>query len=231
MEQRSNQSRPQPDQKQPSRQAGQGSLSVPDRHPEQAMPHPESAADTPLAPLLREQQGGDKQGISHEQLVGNIRHFIQREQQVRKARRDEASPKEIIRNELVSLQSVKANPRGEEMASPVWFPLRNAWDALTYDRYQPGSFDEVFAGWCLSEHFQRTHEAIIRLSNLQVRILDALTDAVGIPHQKGRTEIEIPKKLRNYDNWQASEEYQERLGKVQLEWERWVKAQAAKRNQ
>jgi hypothetical protein len=31
---------------------------------------------------------------------------------------------------------------------------------------------------------------------LQVRLLDALTEAVGIPHQRGQTVIEIPKNLK-----------------------------------
>jgi hypothetical protein len=52
------------------------------------------------------------------------------------------------------------------------------------------------AGLQLSGHYQRTRESIIKLSDPQVRLLDALTEAVGIPHQRGQTVIEIPKNLK-----------------------------------
>jgi hypothetical protein len=79
-------------------------------------------------------------------------------------------------------------------------PLGFAWEALTYDRYEPGSFGEYLAGSRLHFEYQYSHEPAIKLSHpLQVRVIDALTEAVGIPHERGQTEIEIPEKLRYYD--------------------------------
>jgi hypothetical protein len=48
---------------------------------------------------------------------------------------------------------------------------------------------------------------MIKLSEPQMEIIDALTEATGIPYQKGQSEIEIPKKLRNYFKWGYSKEY------------------------
>jgi hypothetical protein len=196
----------------------------------QAKLQEESAEGNPHTPLRKEQQDGGKQEISHEHLVSDIRKFITQEQWARREKRKEAYPEGIIRDELSSLQSVKAGQGEERSISPVWYPLRNAWDALTYDRYQSGSFHERLAGRCLSEYFQCTHEPVIRLSDTQVRILDALTEAVGIQHQRGQAEIEIPEKLRNYDQWISSEEYQGRLAKVVSEWEQRVKNIFLRRN-
>jgi hypothetical protein len=203
---------------------------VPEDEPNQewgVQPQPESETSS-RPPFMGKREHWSKS--HHEHLVKNIRNFIHREQQARIRNGDEASLEGIVRNELDSLQEVKSDPEEEKIASQVWFPIRNAWDALTYDRYQPGSFYEVQAGWRLSDHFQSTHEPIIRLSNLQIRIIDALTEAVGIPHQRGQTDIEIPEKLRDYDKWKSSTEYKERLARVLTDWEQRVKARAAKRN-
>jgi hypothetical protein len=48
-----------------------------------------------------------------------------------------------------------------------------------------------------------------------VRALDAMTEAVGIPHQRGKTDIEIPEKLRNYNKYLLSDEYRQRVEQAQ----------------
>jgi hypothetical protein len=50
---------------------------------------------------------------------------------------------------------------------------------------------------------------------MQVRVLDALAEAGGVPHQRGQTEIEIPEKLRNYNQYLMSPEYQAQLTEAQ----------------
>jgi hypothetical protein len=44
-------------------------------------------------------------------------------------------------------------------------------------------------------------------------MLDALADTVAIPHKKGQTEIEIPEKLRSFEKWQQSGEYEAALAR------------------
>jgi len=51
---------------------------------------------------------------------------------------------------------------------------------------------------------------------MQVRVLDALTEAAGVPHQRGKSEVEIPEKLRNYNQYLMSPEYQARLTEAQM---------------
>jgi hypothetical protein len=67
----------------------------------------------------------------------------------------------------------------------------------------------------LSSYYQHScvtgEKPTIKLNPVQVQIIDALTEAVGIPHKKGQAEIEIPEKLRSETKWLLSEEYQERL--------------------
>ena len=42
-------------------------------------------------------------------------------------------------------------------------------------------------------------------------MVDALTEVVGVPHERGQTEVIIPEELRNYSKWVMSQEYQDRL--------------------
>jgi len=41
-----------------------------------------------------------------------------------------------------------------------------------------------------------------------------LTEAVGIPHEKGKSEIPIPEKLKDYVTWSRSKEYRELVAKA-----------------
>jgi hypothetical protein len=95
-------------------------------------------------------------------------------------------------------------------------PLLWAWDALAYDRYEPGSEDEHMAGSTLYSYAGSINGGpTIKLTNpLQVKILDAITEVAGIPHKKGQGEIPIPDKLQHYHEWIFSQEYQELLAKA-----------------
>jgi hypothetical protein len=158
-------------------------------------------------PLMQEQQGW--YSMPHGQLVKAFQDYIQEKGKLFGGR---YSPVEIIRMRLD--WETKSSLNKEEMS--FYFPLRFAWDALAYDRYEPGSLEERKAGAAVEYHYHGTHEQAIKLSHpLQVRIIDALTEAVGIPHQKGQAEIEIPKNLKHYhEKWIFSKEYQERLAKA-----------------
>ena len=85
-----------------------------------------------------------------------------------------------------------------------------AWDALAYDKYETGSREEGLAGSLLQSYYGETKEPTIKLTNpKQVLLLDAMAEAAGVPHQRGQTEITIPEKLRKYNQYLMSSEYEE----------------------
>ena len=89
--------------------------------------------------------------------------------------------------------------------------LRSAWDALVYDKYETGSKEEGLAGSLLQAYYSETKEPSIKLTNpKQVLLLGAMAEAAGVPHQRGQTEITIPEKLRHYNQYMMSQEYQDR---------------------
>jgi hypothetical protein len=108
-----------------------------------------------------------------------------------------------------------------EQEGEFFSTLRYAWDTLVYDRYKTGSHTEQLAGSTLWGYYQATQEPTIKLFDpVQVRMMDAMTEAVGIPHEKGQAEFEIPEKLRHWNKWVSSKEYLDR----------WHKAKSKKRN-
>jgi hypothetical protein len=71
------------------------------------------------------------------------------------------------------------------------------------------------AGVSLWDYHRQSHKPSIKLTHpTQVQIIDALTEAVGIPHEKGKSEIPIPEKLRDYIGWSMSKEYRELVAKA-----------------
>lgn len=157
--------------------------------------------------------GWQQEGLSHEDLVDEFQRFIREEEKHSSAT---LSPAEIVRLRLEQgwrWHSGNNNPLVRERRD-FFFTLANAWDALAYDRYKPGSLWEHFAGAGLEALFVEEHVSAIKLSHSQIRIIDALTEATGIKHKRGQAEIPIPEKLKNYSEYQLSPEYQARKAKV-----------------
>ena len=70
---------------------------------------------------------------------------------------------------------------------------------------------EGLAGSFLQAFHSATREPVIKLTNpKQVQLLDAMAEAAGIRHERGQTEITIPEKLKNYNQYLMSPAYQER---------------------
>jgi hypothetical protein len=68
----------------------------------------------------------------------------------------------------------------------------------------------------LQAYASATGEPKIKLTHpTEVRVLDAPTEAAGVPHQRGQTEIEIPEKLRNYNRYLMLPEYQAKFAEAQ----------------
>ena len=166
--------------------------------------------------LSSQNQNLIEQGIPHEQLVATFRSLI-KEQQATYAQLhaisenphepDVLSPETAVRGVL----DWYAGSANKELGGHL-FTVRNAWDALNYDKYEPGTRAEGLAGSILQAYASATREPTIKLTHpMEVRVLDAFTEAAGVPHQRGQTEIDIPEKLRNYNRYLMSPEYQAKL--------------------
>jgi hypothetical protein len=150
-----------------------------------------------------------QQDRSHEELVRTFQTLIQQgERQFGTGWSQEELVHFILRTEQFS-----RSPSGKE--AQAFYTLRSAWDALAYERYTPGSRAETQGGFWVFLLYRRTQEPTIKLSPEQTQIIDALTEAVGIPHQRGQADIEIPEKLRNYEKWTSSVEYRQRREQAQ----------------
>jgi hypothetical protein len=162
-----------------------------------------------------------EQGIPHERLVQTFRGLIRDNQAIYQQlhsihehphESDVISPETAVRGVL----DWYAGSANKELSEHM-FTVRSAWDALSYDRYEPGSREEGLAGSVLQAYYGATREPTIKLTHpMQVRVLDALTEAAGVSHQRGQTEIVIPEKVRNYNQYLMSPEYQARLTQAKV---------------
>jgi hypothetical protein len=162
-----------------------------------------------------------EQGIPHEQLVQSFRGLIRDHQaiyqQMHEIGGNPHEPDAISSETAVRGVLDWYAGSGNKELSEHMFTVRSAWDALSYDRYESGSREEGLAGAVLQAYASATGEPKIKLTHpTEVRVLDALTEAAGVPHQRGQTEIEIPEKLRNYNRYLMSPEYQARLTQAKV---------------
>jgi hypothetical protein len=159
------------------------------------------SAPQPTAHSTEEESGW--QGRSHPELVQALRDFIRPERKHWwQNGRDHWLPEEVIWMELHLQRSGESWESEEAHARrrAFFIPLRNAWAALTYERYEPENKPVAnSAGYQLERHCQTTGQSIVRLTHpLQVKVIDALTEVCGVPHAKGQTAIAIPEKPRHY---------------------------------
>jgi hypothetical protein len=145
-----------------------------------------------------------EQGIPHERLVQTFRSLIKEQQDVHTSLRsfgemsnepEVLSPERAVRGVLDWYAG-----SGNKELSEHMFTVRSAWDALSYDRYEAGSREEGLAGSILQAYASATGEPKIKLTHpTEVRVLDALTEAAGVPHQRGQTENEAsPQQAAGY---------------------------------
>ena len=143
---------------------------------------------------------------THAELVAGFRAYLKYQEPI--DRKLNLSPEESIRVALFQQwDKAPLNSSKEAFFEPLYF----AWDLLIYDRLKPGSLTERAAARDIAYAYWK--DPTIRLTDTQARMLDAMTEAVGIPHQRGRNEIPIPDKYGDFDRWTSSPEYRERLAK------------------
>ena len=161
------------------------------------------------------QENRNHRDNERERLAQMFRDYVQRRYEISSAVFEKleklGSPvtlEGIIRSEI-KLQIAKGGRQTD-----FWFPVLRAWDIIAYDRYTPGSSDEIAAGSNLSKvRISRT--PTVRFSYPeQILTLDALAEAFNIPHKPGRSEITIPEYLRNYKQWSLTQEYKDRVAQA-----------------
>lgn len=167
---------------------------------------------TPKPPQLPDRE----HDLTHEQLVSSLKGLIGEHQQIyaslRSPQEREVLPPETIIRSVLDWYSSSSMEQDD-----TFFTLMSAWDALAYDKYETGSKEEGLAGSLLQSYYGATREPTIKLADpKQVQLCDAMAEAAGIPHQRGQTEITIPEKLRNYNQYMMSQEYQERWDSARL---------------
>lgn len=167
---------------------------------------------TPKPPQLPDRE----HDLTHEQLVSSLKGLIGEHQQIyaslRSPQEREVLPPETIIRSVLDWYSSSSMEQDD-----TFFTLMSAWDALAYDKYETGSKEEGLAGSLLQSYYGATREPTIKLTDpKQVQLFDAMAEAAGIPHQRGQTEITIPEKLRNYNQYMMSQEYQERWDSARL---------------
>src|SRR3954451_2947972 len=90
-----------------------------------------------------------------------------------------------------------------------WKPILLVYDIHVFDRYPINSNTEV--GALIDLHmfaFEAKYYAAgadvtptIKLKPGQAAVFEAIADALHIKHHKGRTEIPVPERFMDYDNW------------------------------
>jgi hypothetical protein len=118
------------------------------------------------------------------------------------------SPALLIKEELRHQASLHMSPDPlDKQRAAFYRPIKDAWDVIAYDHYraersgEPDHFERDHVGHSLSGRYQRAvalgeaRPELIKLDPQQVRILDALSEAAGIPHQRGQAGIEIPERF------------------------------------
>ena len=144
--------------------------------------------------MIEQGEGNTSQGQEsytnkpHEELVQIFRAAIEKDV---KRFNGHMSPESAVRFRL-------RNQYGSDERWEFFNSLSLAWAVLTYERYEPGSWEEMEDGESICFWHGTSGQTAIKLDPLQVKMIDALTEAVGIPHKQGQREIPIPEKLQTY---------------------------------
>jgi hypothetical protein len=141
---------------------------------------------------------GGTHHLSHEQLVKGFRDYIQKEQP------DPKSPWYVPPAETIR-RRLKWGERDPRKSVPeerrFFYELKIAWDILAYEHLESHSPSQMLAVYEVEEFYKYNPKPTLKLSDTQIRVIDALTEACDIPHKRGQAEITIPEKLRDFNKW------------------------------
>lgn len=129
---------------------------------------------------------------THDELVAAFRAHVNAKQQAyRKGVRQDISPEEILGIELYHQRHEAPLNSAQEA---FFEPLVYAWEILIYDRLPRVS--QYAANNLIAEAYHKHHT--LKLNDTQVRMLDAMAEAVGISHPRGQSEIPVPERQFYY---------------------------------
>jgi hypothetical protein len=144
------------------------------------------AADSPWAPILREQQSGEER--SHEEMVAGIRREMA--EYVERVRPSKFDPVDWMRYQLTSQTAKhtleithKNRTRQESPHAMVLF----AWDVIS-EPYYTNDHTRRLAKLCFQDD-ARVHGNIITLNPQESKLLEVMTDACGFPMRYGRVTV------------------------------------------
>ncbi len=98
----------------------------------------------------------------------------------------------------------------------TFFTLQSAWDALAYDKYETGSREEGLAGSLFTSVLWRDQRASHQIDQPQTGTpyLTQWPRPQAFLTNEDKTEITIPEKLRKYNQYLMSSEYEELWNKA-----------------
>jgi len=157
----------------------------------------------------------NQEELPYETLVKRLRAMISENQSVyqsfRFSNEREALPPETIIRSVLEWHADTPGEKGETS-----FLLRNAWDALNFERYEIGSREAMLAGSTLQAYHGATGEESVKLTNpKEIMMLDAMAEAAGISRERGQADIPIPQNAMYYNKYLMSKEYQQKLDQAQ----------------
>ncbi len=156
-----------------------------------------------------ESGGWYEQDIPHEQLVDTIKGLLDKKRKSYEKCGLDFDPISYIHEELDT--QVRFRSRGKDKEG-FFLELLFAWDALTFDHYEPGSHTGSLIGWGMLPYIGGERKKSVELEHpMQIKLLDALTEAVGVEHEQGRKTIPIPDHLLYFHKWTQTNEYRERF--------------------
>jgi hypothetical protein len=187
-------------------------------HTERTQSQPQSEASPLVSPMEERQSWSD---APYEQLVQGFRNLINQaiQGEIRQTGRRYATafPAKIIKGEL-GLQQSRNLTEWDRQKADFYAKIYDAWDVVAFEHFPDWAHEgsaweqregdlpmtQQFAAENMSRVYQRAlamgvpRPELIKLDPQQVKILDALAEAVGILHQRGQAEIEIPENLKYY---------------------------------
>jgi hypothetical protein len=155
-----------------------------------------------------------EQDIPHEQLVATIRELLAQDQEQTKVgnlKREEGRKFllhpfwrlhfHLSRAEMNSPTKTKGDIVYLSPKGAYFRTLQNAWDAISYDHYPEGSEEKRQVGlgfqvYLAQEGYRGERPPVVLDDNRQIAVLDAMAEAVNIPHQRGQRVIPLPASIR-----------------------------------
>jgi len=119
-------------------------------------------------------------------LAGNIRTIVEQE---RANRSEDFNPASWLRGNMGVMFHEAVEQQQPQEKQAFFYALRAAWDLIAYEELDGEHSESVYGDIRGCTHVFRSH--ILTLSPLGVTLLDAMSEALDIPHTPGQAEFDI----------------------------------------